>query len=309
MDIDEKSIQAASARIDPYVRRTPVLEVNSRDLGLDCRLFLKLEMLQVTGTFKIRGAYNLLLSQERASESVVAASGGNFAFAIGHAAASLDLRAHLFVPATSPPAKVDRVRATGAEVSVIEGFYADALDASRDHVTRSGGLLAHAYDLIEVVEGAGTCGLEILSQVPDVDTVLVPVGGGGLIAGIAAAITDHAAVIGIETERTPTLHAARKHGGPVDVDVGGLAVSSLGSKRLGDIAWGIQERWVRDSLLVSDEAVLEAQRLLWSSARIMVEPGAAVGMAALLSGVYQPSSHETVTLVLSGANLDPASIL
>ena len=240
---------------------------------------------------------------------MVAASGGNFALAIGHAATSLGLKAHLFVPGTSPLAKIDRVRATGAQVSVIDGFYGDALDASRSHVATNGGLFAHAYDQTEVVEGAGTCGLEILADVPEVDTVLVPVGGGGLIGGIAAAIEGRAKVIGVETELTPTFHAARAAGEPVDVEVGGLAVSSLGSKRLGDLVWELQKKWIDDSLLVTDDAVLNAQRQLWATARIIVEPGAAVGMAALLAGVYQPRSDETVVVVLSGANLDPASIL
>jgi threonine dehydratase len=307
MDLTRDSIETAQKRIASYIRQTPVLEVDPAPFGVDCRLIFKLEFLQVTGTFKARGAFNLLLSND--AEPVIAASGGNFAFAIGHASATLGRRAHLFVPSTSPAAKIDRVRATGAEVTVIDGFYADALDASRSYAAKNGGLLAHAYDQTEVVEGAGSCGLEILGQAPAVNTVLVPVGGGGLIGGIAAAIQDSAGIVGVETVLTPTLHAARQSGGPIDVDVGGVAVSSLGSKTLGDIAWEVSQLWIDDSLLVSDEAVVEAQRRLWSAARIMAEPGAAVGVAALLSGVYQPGHDETVVVVLSGANLDPTSIL
>jgi len=309
MAITRESIEESAARIAPYIRRTPVIAVDSSDFGLTCRLILKLEMLQRTGTFKFRGAINLMLESQDSDEPIVAASGGNFAFAIGHAAAILGKKAHLFVPATSPAAKIDRVRATKAEVTVIEGFYADALEASRKHVANNGGLLAHAYDQVEVVDGAGTCGLEILAQVPDADTVLVPVGGGGLIAGIAAAIQDDAKIIAIETEQTPTLYASRAAGKIVDVDVGGVAVSSLGSKRLGDIAWEITQRYVNDSLLVNDDSVREAQSAHWSTTRLIVEPGAAVGMASLLSGVYLPRSDETVVVLLSGANVDPASVV
>jgi len=306
MDISRQSIHAAAARIAPYVRRTPVLEVDPSPFDVKCRLLFKLEYLQVTGTFKARGAFNLLLQQH--TEPVVAASGGNFAFAIGHAAAQLGRRAHLFVPSTSPPAKVDRVRDTGAEVTVVDGYYHDCLDASRRHVSAHGGLFAHAYDQEEVVIGAGTCGLEILEQAPP-DAVLVPVGGGGLIAGIAAALADDVRVIGVETELTPTLSEARRVGGPTDIEVGGVAVSSLGSQRLGDIAWEMSKRFVDDSILVTDEAVVEAQRRLWQSARIVVEPGAAVGTAALLSGSYRPQVDETVVVVLSGATVDPATVV
>ncbi|MGI8518651.1 MAG: threonine/serine dehydratase [Acidimicrobiia bacterium] len=309
MAITRESIEGTAARIAPYIRHTPVIAVDSSDFGLTCRLILKLEMLQRTGTFKFRGAINLMLESQNSVEPIVAASGGNFAFAVGQAAATLGRKAHLFVPATSPAAKIDRVRATKAEVTVIEGFYADALEASRQHVANNGGLLAHAYDQIEVVEGAGTCGLEILAQVPEVDTVLVPVGGGGLIAGIAAALQGDANVIAIETDQTPTLYASRTAGGIVDVEVGGVAVSSLGSKRLGDIAWQITQRYVDDSILVSDDAVRQAQNALWSIARLIVEPGGSVGMASLLSGVYQPRKDETVVVVLSGANVDPASVV
>lgn len=311
MEISRDSIATAANRLSSYIRRTPVIEVDSADFGVAGRLLFKLEMLQRTGSFKVRGAFNLILAHvhgESPSEPVVAASGGNFAYALGYAASRLRARAHLFVPSTSPAAKINNVRSTGAEVTVVEGFYDDALEASRECVATHGGLLAHAYDLDKVVEGAGTCGLEIRAQVPDADTVLVSVGGGGLIAGIALDLQDDARVIGVETELTPTLYEARRQGGPVDVEVGGIAVSSLGSKRLGDIAWEASEKWIDDSLLVTDDAILDAQRRLWSAARIMVEPGAAAGTAALLSGVYEPQRDETVVVVLSGANLDPASI-
>ena len=311
MEISRDSIGVAAKRLASYIRRTPVVEVNAEDFGLNGRLLFKLEMLQRTGSFKVRGAFNLVLAHvhgDSPSEPVVAASGGNFAFALGYAASRLRAQAHLFVPSTSPPAKINNVRSTGAKVTVIDGFYGDALEASRQFVATNGGLLAHAYDQDKVVEGAGTCGLEIQEQVPDADTVVVSVGGGGLIAGIALAVQDDARIVGVETELTPTLFEARRQGGPVDVEVGGIAVSSLGSKRLGNIAWEASQKWIDDSILVTDDAVLEAQRRLWSQSRIMVEPGAAAGTAALLSGVYRPGKDETVVVVLSGANLDPASI-
>jgi threonine dehydratase len=311
MEIDRVVIAEAADRLAPYVRRTPVLEVAAPDFGVRGRLLFKMEMLQRSGTFKVRGAFNLVLEHlegDRAAEPLVAASGGNFAFALGYAASALGAHAHLFVPSTSPAAKVENVRSTGAEITIIDGFYADALEASRAYVAENGGRLAHAYDQVPVVVGAGTCGLEIDEQILDVDTVLVPVGGGGLIAGIAFALQDDAAVVGVETEKTPTLYEARRRGGPVDVEVGGVAVSSLGSKRLGDIAWEASQRWIDDALLVTDDAVVEAQRTIWSKARIMVEPGGAVGVAALISGAYRPRDDEVVVVVLSGANLDPVSI-
>jgi threonine dehydratase len=168
--------------------------------------------------------------------------------------------------------------------------------------------LAHAYDLPEVVAGAGTCGLEILAQVPGLDTILVAVGGGGLIGGIASAVRTQARIIGVETENTPTLHAARAAGHPVEVEVGGLALSSLGSSRLGDIAWEAARQWVTDSLLVTDDAVRKAQKFLWEKCRLVVEPGAATTIAALLSGAYVPAPDETVVALVCGANVDPATV-
>ena len=193
-------------------------------------------------------------------------------------------------------------------MTVVEGIYRDALAASREFVSETGGKLAHAYDEAQVVEGAGTCGLEILDQVPGVETILVAVGGGGLIGGIASAVRGRARVIGVETEGTPTLHSARAAGHPVDVEVSGLAVSSLGSSRLGDIAWEAAGHWVADSLLVSDSAVVEAQRFLWETCRVIAEPGAATTVAALLSGVSVPAATETVVALVCGANVNPGTM-
>jgi len=306
MEITRSAIQTAAIRIGPYVRRTPVLELEVGAIDVPGRVILKLDLLQPSGTFKIRGAFNLLLANS--PERVVAASGGNFALAIAHAAGVLGIPAHLFVPDSSPPEKIQRLRESGASVTVVEGVYRDALAASREFVADNGGLFAHAYDQVEVVEGAGTCGVEILMQVPDVDTVLAAVGGGGLIGGIASAVRDQARVIGVETEGTPTLYAARAAGHPVDVEVGGIALSSLGASRLGDIPWEAARQWVSDSLLVTDEAVREAQQLLWSRCRLVVEPGAATPIAALISGRYRPAADENVVALICGANVDPATL-
>ena len=306
MEITRAAIEEAANRIAPYVRYTPVLELEAGAIDVPGRLVLKLDLLQPTGTFKIRGAFNLLLAHR--PELVVAASGGNFALAIAHSAHVLGVRAHLFVPDSSPPEKIRRLAESGAEVTIVAGIYKDAYAMSQAFAATAGGLLAHAYDLPEVVAGAGTCGFEILGQVPGVDSILVAVGGGGLIGGVASAVRTQARVVGVETEGTPTLHSARAAGEPVEVEVGGLALSSLGASRLGDIPWEAARQWVADSLLVSDEAVREAQRLLWEKCRLVVEPGAATTMAALLSGVYIPAPDETVVAVICGANVDPASV-
>lgn len=312
MEITTAAIQEAAIRIAPYVRHTPVLELEAAALDVPgrtfppCRVILKLDFLQPAGTFKIRGAFNLLLSHR--PELVVAASGGNFALAIAHAADVLSIHAHLFVPDSSPREKIRRLKESGAEVTVVAGVYRDALATSREFAATNGGPLAHAYDQAEVVAGAGTCGLEILDQVSRIDTVLVAVGGGGLIGGIASAVRNRASVIGVETDGTPTLHAARAAGHPVEVEVGGLALSSLGASRLGDIPWEAARQWVTDSLLVSDESVRDAQRLLWEQCRIVVEPGAATTIAALISGAYEPRVGETIVALLCGANVDPATV-
>ena len=302
-------IEDAAARIVGYVRRTPVLELLRGVGDAAAQITLKLDLLQPTGSFKVRGAFSRLLAATPRPERVVAASGGNFGLAIAHAASELGIAADIFVPESSPPAKVDRLRRQGAAVHVIPGHYADALEASKAWVEGNDALFAHAYDQLDVVAGQGTCGMEMAAQIPDADTVLVAVGGGGLIAGIASWYRGDVTVIGVETEGTPTLHAARHAGGPVDVEVGGLAVSSLGSKRLGDIAWDVSQRWIEDSILVSDESTAAAQHWLWDNCRLAVEPGAATPLAALLSGAYTPEEGENVAVLVCGANVDPGSVL
>jgi threonine dehydratase len=302
-----EDIIAAAARISGHVRRTPILELDHAG-GVPNGTVLKLDLLQPTGTFKIRGAFNLLAATKR-PERVVAASGGNFALAIAHAARELGIVADLFVPDSSPPEKIGRISAYGAKVHVIAGVYHHALAASREFAADSGGLLAHAYDLPEVVAGAGTCGMEIAAQVPTATTVLVAVGGGGLIGGISSWFRGDAKVIGVETEGTPSMHAAIAAGGPIEVEVSGLAVSSLGSNRIGDIPWNAISQWVEGSILVSDDEVRTAQRWLWNETRLIAEPGAATTVAALLTGKYQPQPGEKVVALVCGANTDPGSVI
>jgi threonine dehydratase len=299
-------IEAAAERVRGHIRYTPILELGHA-FGAD-HVALKLDLMQPTGSFKVRGAFNRLLAAEPRPQRVVAASGGNFGLAVAYAARHLGIAADVFVPATSPQAKIDRLRAEGAEVHVIEGYYADALVASEDFVAGTDALFAHAYDQYEVVAGQGTCGFEMAHQAPDADVVLVAVGGGGLIGGIASWFRGDTRVVGVETERTPTLHSAREAGGPVDVEVGGLAADSLGSKRLGDIAWAANQ-WIDDVTLVSDDAVRDAQRALWDTCRLVAEPGAATTIAALVSGAYRPGPGEQVLALVCGANTDPRSIV
>ena len=273
------------------------------------KVTLKLDLLQPTGSFKVRGAFSRLLAANPKPSRVVAASGGNFGIAVAYAAAKLGVAADIFVPETSPPAKVERLQLHGASVHVVAGHYSEALEASEAWIETNDALFAHAYDQFDVVAGQGTCGMEMAAQIPEATSVLVAVGGGGLIAGIASWYRDDITVIGVETEGTPTLHSARQAGGPVDIEVGGLAVSSLGSRRLGDIAWDVSQRWIDGAVLVSDDATTTAQRWLWDDCRLAVEPGAATPVAALLSGAYVPGPAEHVAVLVCGANVDPGTVV
>ncbi|MDX1690289.1 MAG: threonine/serine dehydratase [Acidimicrobiia bacterium] len=304
-EITRHDIEIASERIAPHVRRTPVVEVEPGLGGMPgCRLTLKLDFLQPTGSFKVRGAFNHLLGTAVPADGVVASSGGNFGLAVAHAARELGVPATVFVPSTSPVAKIDRLRDLGAAVRVVEGYYADAHAASVEWRASRDVLVCHPYDQPRVVAGQGTCGREILAQVPDADAVLVAVGGGGLIGGIASWIREDARVVGVETAGTPALHAARRAGGPVDVDVGGVAASSLGAPRIGAHAWSAN-RWIDDAVLVADEAIDEARRWLWEAARLVAEPGALTPLAALLTGAWTPPPDARVVALVCGANVGP----
>lgn len=311
--IDRAAISAAQQRLSAqpdFLRATPLMRLGGAALGVDCKeVWLKLEHLQIGGSFKARGMLNRLLAQPLPASGVIIASGGNAGIATAAAAQALGARCEVFVPEVSPEAKRARLRSLGAEVVVHGATYSEALQACLERQQATGALLTHAYDQPEVVAGAGTLALEIEAQggaLPD--SLLVSVGGGGLIGGVAAWVAGRAEVVALEPERAPTLHAARQAGAPVDVEVGGVAADSLGARRIGAIAWEVAQRHVQRSLLVSDEAIRDAQRWLWRELKLAVEPAAALGLAALHSGVYRPGPQETVGLIVCGANCDPSTL-
>ena len=295
-------IASAAALIAPHIRRTPVMTVAAGDFGLSgAPLTLKLEFLQHSGTFKARGAFTNVLSREGAEHGVVAASGGNHGAAAAYAAQQLGHKARIYVPSISSPAKIARIKSYGAEIVVGGDTYVDALNASREWAEANGGLQLHAYDAIETVMGQGTMALELSEQAPDLDTVLIAVGGGGLIAGAAAHYAGKVRLVGVEPVTAATLHAALAAGEPVDVPVSGVAVDSLGARRIGDYCFALR-KFINRSVLVSDEAIIAAQKRIWDVLRIVAEPGGAAALAALLSGAYVPARGEKVGVVLCGAN-------
>lgn len=306
--VERADIEAAGDRISPHVRVTPVLETGAGAFGIEGPLTLKLELLQHTGSFKPRGAFSKMLASDVPAAGVVAASGGNFGLAVAYAARSLGHRAEIFVPDTSPVAKIDRVREQGADVHVIPGYYHEAALAAHERQAETGALAMHAFDQLEVVAGGGTIGLELIEQVPDVDTILVAIGGGGLIAGIAAWFRNEVRVVGVEPEACPTMHDALAAGERVDVEVGGIAADSLGPRRVGEIAFAIAREFVHEVVLVPDDAIRDAQRRLWRETHLIAEPGGAASLAALLTGGYRPAPGERVVVVVCGANTDPSTV-
>ncbi|MEO8423127.1 MAG: threonine/serine dehydratase [Actinomycetota bacterium] len=307
--VERDDIEAARDRVREHIRSTPVVHTGAGSFGIDTPLVLKLELLQHTGSFKLRGAFNKMLASDVPDSGVVAASGGNFGLAVACAARELGHRAEIFVPDTSPAAKIDRVREQGADVRVIPGYYHEASIVALARQAETGALAMHPFDQPEVVAGAGTIGLELSDQVSDADTILVSVGGGGLIAGIASWFRGAVRVVGVEPERCAGLHAALAAGEPVDVEVGGIAADSLGPRRAGGIAFAAARRWVEEVVLVPDEAIREAQRRLWHDAHLVAEPGGATSLAALIVDAYRPSPDERVVVIVSGANTDPATVV
>ena len=302
-------IAAAAERIRGHVRRTPLLRLPGAALGLPgVELWLKLEHLQASGSFKARGMFNRMLSLPIPPAGVVVASGGNAGIAVATAAQALGVACEVFLPELSSAAKRERLAALGAAVRVGGAAYADALAACLQRQAQSGALLMHAYDQAEVVAGAGTLALEIEAEAGLPDRVLVSVGGGGLIAGVAAWFAGRCRVEALEPVGAPTLHAARAAGAPVDVAVGGLAADALGAGRIGSVAWPLARRFVAAAHLLDDGAIAAAQHTLWRELRLLVEPAAALPLAALQAGVVRPQSGERVALVLCGANVDPASL-
>jgi threonine dehydratase len=315
--ITREDIRGTYETIRPYIRRTPVVQLDLGDLdpaaGELPAITLKLEQLQCAGSFKARGAFANLLLRDVPSAGVVAASGGNHGVAVAYAAHRLDVPARIFVPTVSAPAKIERIRQLGAELVVTGDRYADALAAAQAWVETSGAMSVHAFDQRETLLGQGTVALELTAQAggPDnggPDTVLVPVGGGGLIGGIAAWFAGSTRVIGVEPDGAPTLTRARAAGGPADAPAEGVAADALAPRRVGELVFPITQAHVEDVVLVGDAAILAAQRALWQAARIAAEPAASAGIAALLTGAYKPAPGERVTVVISGANMAPAQL-
>jgi threonine dehydratase len=309
MDITRSDIAEAGRRIAGDIRRTPLVRIDGRALGVDCgELWLKLEQLQVGGSFKARGMFNRMRANDVPAAGVVIASGGNAGIAVAHAARKLGVPCEVFVPDSSSSAKREALARLGAVVTVGGASYADALAASLERQAASGALLMHAYDQREVVAGAGTLAAEVEADAGVPDRALVSVGGGGLIAGVCAWFGDRARIEALEPELAPTLSAARAEGRPVDVAVSGIAADSLGARRVGAIAWALAQRHVAASHLLADAAIRAAQQALWRELRIAVEPAAALPLAALATRAVVPRADEKVLLVLCGANLDVASL-
>jgi threonine dehydratase len=290
-----------------HIRRTPVVRVAAADIGGaiatgTALLTLKLEQLQCSGSFKARGAFANLLTRDVPPAGVLAASGGNHGVAVAYAAARLGVPAHIFVPTVSAAEKVERIRRLGAKLVISGDRYSDALAVADAFAAESGGLPIHAFDQYETITGQGTLAVELAEQAPELSTVLVPVGGGGLIAGIAAFFGDDVRVIGVEPAGAPTLTLAREHGRPVDAPTEGIAADALAPRRVGALTFSIAEAYVDDVVLVDDDAIADAQRILWEQLRLIAEPAGAVGIAALRAGAYRPGPHEHVGVIITGAN-------
>ncbi len=301
--IGPESIARCEALIRSYIRRTPVAEIDASDVGLGPRpLWLKLELLQHSGSFKARGAFANLLTRRVPAAGVVAASGGNHGAAVAYAAMKLKIPAKIFVPSVSSPAKVTRIRDYGADLTIAGDRYADALAESETWAEETGAMPVHAFDQDETLLGQGTLGMELEEQAPQIDTLLVAVGGGGLIAGIAAWYAGRIKVIGVEPVAAPTLTKALAAGRPVDAEAGGVAADSLAPRRVGERVFPIVKQHVHSVVLVTDEAIVHAQKTLWQIVRIVAEPGGAAAFSALLSGAYRPAAGERVGIVISGGN-------
>jgi threonine dehydratase len=301
--IDRKGIGAAHDVIRPHIRLTPIVEATGADFGLAAfPLVLKLEHLQHAGAFKTRGAFANLLMREVPAAGVVAASGGNHGVAVAYAAMRLGVPAKIFVPTVSSPAKIQRIRDYGADLAVGGERYADALAASEAWGARSGALAVHAFDQVETILGQGTLGVELDGQAPDLDTVVVPVGGGGLIGGVAAWYAGAARIVGVEPRAAPTLTDALRTGRPVDAEAGSIAADSLAPRRVGELMFPIAQTHVDRVVLVSDADIRRAQDALWAALRIVAEPGGAAALAGLVSGGYVPEPGERVGVIISGAN-------
>lgn len=303
--LTREQIAQTCERIRSHVRRTPVIEVDAGDFELVPQpLVLKLEFLQHAGSFKARGAFTNLLTRPVPKAGVVAASGGNHGLAVAFAANRLGIPATIFVPSVAAATKQERIRGLNAKLVIAGERYADALEASRRFVAESGAMEIHAFDQIETLLGQGTLGLELEEQSPSLDTVLIAVGGGGLIGGVAAWYRGKTRLIAVEPHASPTLHRALEAGHPVDAEAGGIAADSLAPRRVGQLMFPLAQRFVDRVVLVEDDAIRRAQAELWRVLRVASEPGGAAALAALLSGAYKPGDGERVGVVLCGGNTD-----
>jgi threonine dehydratase len=300
-------IEQAATRTDGHLVKTPVLTVNG--FGLDYPVEMKLEQMQHTGSFKARGAFNTLLSETVPAAGLVAASGGNHGAAVAYAARALGHQAHIYVPEFAGPSKIGLIRSLGAELSLVEGEYANALQQAQTFEAETGAMQIHAYDAPATVAGQGTLMREWEMQGLEADTVLIAVGGGGLIAGALAWLGRTRKVVAVEPETSCALHAALEAGKPVDVEVSGIAANALGARSIGDICFELANRLGTQSVLVSDQAIGEAQKALWQAHRQLVEPAGATAMAALISGAYRPEPGERVAVLVCGSNIAPDPFL
>lgn len=304
LPVSAQAVSAAYQRIRAHVRCTPVLDLPRGACGIATALSLKLELFQHAGSFKTRGAFNTLLTAQVPPVGVAAASGGNHGAAVAFAAQQLGIPAHVFVPAIASAPKVAAIKDAGAQVHVGGQRYADAQEACDRHVAQTGALRVHPFDAVTTMEGAGTVALEWLEQTQTPDTVLVAVGGGGLVSGMATYLQGRVKVVGVEPEGSCALHAALKAGGPVDVQVESIAADSLGARNVGALVHSVASRTVDHVVLVPDAAIVEAQRALWQQLRIAAEPGGAAAMGALLGGFYRPAAGEKVGVLVCGGNVD-----
>ena len=301
--ISREQIAAIEPMVRPYIRRTPVIEVDGADLALDsARLVLKLELMQHAGSFKARGAFTNMLLRPVPEAGVAAASGGNHGAAVAFAAQRMGKPATIFVPTVAAPAKMERIRGYGARLVVTGDRYADSLAASERFLAETGAMAVHAYDQVETLLGQGTLAMELEQQAPQLDTLLVAVGGGGLIGGIAAWYAGRVRIIGVEPEAAPTLAMAMAAGRPVDAPAGGIAADSLAPKRVGEMMFPLAQAYVERVALVPDAAIVDAQSVLWNALRIAAEPGGAAALAALLARRYQPQPGERVGVLVCGGN-------
>jgi threonine dehydratase len=302
------AIRSAAARIAPHIRHTPLLRLTAAELGIGCDIALKLELLQASGSFKPRGAFNRMLSAPLPAAGVVAASGGNHGAAVAYAARALGVPAEIFVPEITGAAKTARITSYGARLVQGGTAYDDARRASEARAAETGAMLVHAYDQVEVLAGQGTVAMEFEADAPELTHILVATGGGGLIGGMATWYADRAEVVSVEPESCPTLYTALREGQPVPVEVSGLAADSLGARQVGGLMFEVARQHIGTAVLVPDDAIRAAQRLLWDTCRIVTEPGGATALAALLCGAFMPPEGSRIGVLVCGGNTDPGSV-